>query len=104
METLNDAVDRELAKLPADIRARVVHIIELIESHGLPNVRQPYVKHVRRRVWEIRAKGKNVIARALYVTEDPQRVVIVRIFKKKTETIPERELKLALQRVRELEK
>jgi hypothetical protein len=42
VETLNQTVDAELAELPADMRARLVRISELIESVGLPNVREPH--------------------------------------------------------------
>lgn len=41
IETMNETVDAELAELPADMRARLVRISELIESVGLPNVREP---------------------------------------------------------------
>ena len=68
VETLNETVDAELAELPADMRARLVQISELIESVGLPNVKEPHVRHIRRQLWEIRLKGKAGIARALYVT------------------------------------
>src|SRR5262249_55491625 len=55
-----------------------VRIAELIESVGLPNVKEPHVRHLRGQLWEIRLKGKAGIARALYVTAKEQRVVIVR--------------------------
>jgi len=58
VETLNETVDAELAELPADMRARLVRISELIEQVGLPNVREPHVRHVREQIWEIRLKGK----------------------------------------------
>ncbi len=41
VETLNETVDAELAGLPADMRARLVRIAELIESVGLPGVKEP---------------------------------------------------------------
>ena len=47
VETLNETVDAELAELPADMRARLVRISELIESVGLPNVKEPHVRHIR---------------------------------------------------------
>jgi len=56
------------------MRARLVRISELIESVGLPNVKEPHVRHVRGPLWEIRLKGKAGIARALYVTAKEQRV------------------------------
>ena len=104
VETLSETVDRELDKLPDDMRARFVRIAELIEAVGLPSVREPHVKHLRGPVWEIRLKGKAGIARALYVTAKAQRVVVVRVFTKKTEKTPNSEIELALQRAKELEK
>jgi phage-related protein len=102
VETLNETVDAELAELPADMRARLVRISELIESVGLPNVKEPHVRHVRGPLWEIRLKGKAGIARALYATVKEQRVVILRAFIKKTEKTPTGEIDLALQRAKEL--
>jgi phage-related protein len=102
VETLNETVDAELAELPADMRAHLARIAELIEAVGLPNVREPHVRHIRGPIWEIRLKGKAGIARALYVTAREQRVVIVRVFVKKTEKAPVSEIELALQRAKEL--
>jgi phage-related protein len=67
VETLNETVDAELAALPVDMRARFVRVAELIESMGLPNVREPHVKQIRGPLWEMRLKGRAGIARALYV-------------------------------------
>jgi phage-related protein len=102
VETLNETVDAELAELRADMRARLARIAELIEAVGLPNVREPHVRHIRGPIWEIRLKGKAGIARALYVTAREQRVVIVRVFVKKIEKAPVSEIELALQRAKEL--
>ena len=84
------------------MRARLVRISALIESVGLPNVKEPHVRHIRGQLWEIRLKGKAGIARALYVTAQEQRVVILRAFVKKTEKTPAGEIDLALKRVKEL--
>lgn len=102
VETLNEIVDAELAELPPDMRARLVRIAELIASVGLPNVREPHVRHIRGPLWELRLKGQAGIARALYVTAREQRVVILRAFVKKTEKTPTGEIDMALQRAREL--
>jgi phage-related protein len=103
VETLNETVDAELDALPPDVRARFARVAELIESVGLPHVREPHVKHVRGPIWEIRLKGRSGIARALYVTARAQRVVVVRAFAKKTQKTPAAEIHLALRRARELE-
>jgi phage-related protein len=101
VETLNETVDAELSELSADMRARLARIAELIEAVGMPNVREPHVKHIRGPIWEMRLKGKSGVARALYVTVGGQRVVIVRAFVKKTEKTPANEIDLALQRAKE---
>jgi hypothetical protein len=56
--TLNGTVDVELAELPADMRARLVRISELIESVGVPNVREPHVRHIRRHLGRFASRGK----------------------------------------------
>jgi phage-related protein len=103
VETLDETVDTELSALPPDMRARFVRIAELVEAVGLPNMREPHVKHVRGPIWEIRLKGKAGIARALYVAVRGQRVVVVRVFVKKTQKTPGAEIDLALRRWKELE-
>jgi phage-related protein len=47
-------------------------------------------------------KGKDGISRALYVTARQKRVVIVRVFIKKTEKTPRREIEIALTRAMEV--
>lgn len=92
----------EVEALPADLRARFVRISDLIESHGLEKMREPYVKHLEGKLWEIRLKGKTGIARSLYVTTMGRRLVVVRTFVKKTQETPRREIEIALARAREV--
>ena len=47
-------------------------------------------------------KGKDGISRAIYVTATGQRVVVVRVFVKKTRKTPKREIDLALKRAKEM--
>ena len=102
IETLNAVVDKELNDLPADMRARFVRISELIEAVGLERVGAPHIKHVTGLLWEMRMKGRDGISRALYVTARRKRVVVVRVFVKKTTKTPRREIELALQRAKEV--
>lgn len=103
VETLNEIVDAELADLPPDMRARFIRTAQLIQLVGLPNIGEPHVKHIQGPLWEMRLKGKAGIARALYVTAKQRRVVVLRVFVKKTQKTPSREIKLALQRAKELD-
>ena len=102
VETLGPIVDDELAALPADMRAKFSRISDLIESMGLERVGFPNVRHLQGRLWEMRLRGRDGIARAIYVTAAGRRVVVVRVFVKKTERTPARELKLALKRAVEI--
>jgi phage-related protein len=48
-------------------------------------------------------KGRDGIARALYVTAVGRRAMVVRVFAKKTQKTPRREIELALRRAKEVE-
>jgi phage-related protein len=100
VETLNETVDAEVEVLPEDMRARLARIALLIEQKGLERVGEPHVKHIEGRLWEMRMTGKSGISRAIYVTAVSQRVVILRVFIKKTEKTPRREIDLALVRAK----
>ena len=101
VETLNEAVDRELDALPADMRARFARICQLIAAVGIERMGAPHVRHLSGPVWEMRLSGRDGISRALYVAVADKRVVVVRVFLKKTRRTPRREIELALRRARE---
>lgn len=103
VEFLNAAVEAEFLAIPKDIQARVVRIADLIESNGLETLGMPYVRHLQDKLWEIRGKGQSGIARALYVTMVGRRVVIVRVFVKKSQKTPTGEIVLALSRAKEID-
>jgi phage-related protein len=60
------------------------------------------VKHLEDRLWEMRMSGRDGIARAIYVTAVGKRVVVVRVFVKKTEKTPRQELELARKRAKDV--
>jgi phage-related protein len=100
VETLGSAVDAELQALPADMQARFVHIARLIEEFGLEQVREPHVKHLEGPLWEMRMRGRDGISRAIYVVASGKRVIVVRVFVKKTEKAPRKEIDLAWRRAK----
>jgi len=99
---LNQTVEREIAALPKDMQAKLLRIIGMIEQLGLEGMREPYVKHLRTSLWEMRMTGRDGIARAIYVTASGRRIVIVRAFRKKTQKTPRSEIELALKRAEDL--
>jgi phage-related protein len=102
VELLDVRVRDELAVLPADMKARFRRIVEVIQGYGLEQLREPLVKHLEGPLWEMRMKGKDGISRAIYVTAKGRRVIVVRVFVKKAQQTPRREIELALQRAREV--
>jgi phage-related protein len=102
VEFLSKQVWSEFSAQPREIRASFERIVGLIQANGLEKVHEPYVKHLESVLWEMRLKGKDGIARAVYVTAAGRRIVILRVFTKKTEKTPRREIELALQRSKEV--
>jgi phage-related protein len=102
VELLDDRVRDELEALPADMRARFRRIVELIQGYGLERVHEPHVEHLEGPLWEMRMKGRDGISRAIYLTASRRRVVVIRVFVKKTQKTPRREIDLALKRAKEI--
>lgn len=46
LETLNSTVDRELNGLEPTLKARFLHIAELLETFGPEQVGAPHVRHL----------------------------------------------------------
>ena len=104
VETLNATVDREIRSLPDDMFDEFIRISRLIEEYGIEFVSMPHVRHVSGSLWEMRLRGRSGISRALYMTVREKRLVILRVFTKKTQRTPKREIDLALRRAREMKR
>ncbi len=104
VETLNEIVDDEIAALPADIQAAFLRLSERIEAIGLERLREPHVRHLRDKLWEMRFSGREGIGRAIYVTAVGRRVVVIHAFVKKTQKTPNGALELAEKRMKELDR
>lgn len=102
VETLNATVDREIAALPRDMQTKLERTARLVAEFGLAGIQPNVLRKLRGPLWEIRISGRDGISRALYVTARAKRVVIVRVFVKKTQRTPKTEIDLALRRAREI--
>jgi phage-related protein len=99
---LDERVEAEMEAQPAEIRARFVRLQQLIAEFGPSLLPPKYAKRIDDVLWELRNKGRDRIARAFYLTVSGKRVVIVRVFTKKTQKTPRREIALARQRAKEV--
>lgn len=98
----SDAAFAEVKALPRDLQSKFLRISEMIESAGIEKMREPYVKHLEGKLWEMRLSGKDGIARSLYITAVGRRVVVLRTFIKKTEKTPRHEIDIALERAKDM--
>jgi phage-related protein len=92
----------EVNALPRDMRSKFERIVQMIEANGLEKMREPYVKHIEGKIWEMRMIGRDGIARSLYMTAVGRRVVVLRTFIKKTQKTPRAEIDIALKRAKEV--
>ena len=54
---VNSAAEVEVKTLPLDMSARFTRISDLIVEFGLVEMREPLVKHLTGKLWEMRLKG-----------------------------------------------
>ena len=99
---VSDTAEEEVAALPEDMKARFLRIGELIQNFGPAAVHEPHIKHLTGKLWEIRMKGRDGIARSIYVTASERRVVVLRTFVKKTNKTPRQEIEIALFRAKDV--
>ena len=59
----NDAAIGEVKALPKDLQSKFERIVAMIEASGLEMMREPYVKHLDGKLWEMRLIGRDGIAR-----------------------------------------
>jgi phage-related protein len=101
---LNQNVEDEFDALPKDIKARFIHLVKMVEELGLPLIGEPYVKHVDGKLWAMRVQANSGYGRGFYCARQGRQVVVLHYFVKKSAATPRNELKLARQRLVELEK
>jgi phage-related protein len=102
VETLNADVDAEIAALPPALQARLIRPMEMVEALGLEHVHEPHVKHIEGKLWELRAKSAEGIARGFYVAVTGRRVVLLHVFVKKSQKTPRTALEVARQRMKQV--
>jgi phage-related protein len=99
---VDDEVTEEFKALPADVRARFQRIFRLAECHGTAALVMPLARPLDSPLWEMRASGRDGIARGLYVAAHGRRLVVLRFFTKKTQRTPRREMDIALERAKRI--
>ena len=89
--------------LPVTLQARYIGLTDRMIEYG-PNLGLPHTDAFGGGLFELRLKSGEGIARVFFCTMVRQEIVMLHSFIKKTQKTPEKELKLAKQRMKELKK
>lgn len=97
----NEKVEAETLALPPGVLANFLRIADLIEEFG-PDLGRPHTAPLGDKLFEIRAKGREGVARSLFCTVRDKQVIILLTTIKKTNKLPARLLSLARARMKEV--
>ena len=101
VETLA-VVDAEILNLPPGLGAKLIRLLDIIEASGLERLHEPHAKHLEGKLWELRVKAAEGIARGIYVTVTGRRIIVLHVFEKKTQKTPRRAIEIALDRMKRM--
>lgn len=101
VEYFNEHVLAEIERWPVGILADYARLVELLAEFG-PDLRMPHTRALGDGLFELRARGREGIGRALYCYLVGERVVVLHAFTKKTKATPKRDLEIARRRMKEV--
>lgn len=102
IEYFHERVLAEVESWPVDVLADYARLVELLVECG-PNLRLPHSRAFGDGLFELRPRGRSGIGRAFYCFMVGKRIVVLHAFIKKSQQTPERELKVARRRLKELQ-
>jgi phage-related protein len=79
--------------------AKIIRSVELLENYG-PFIKPPYAKKIQNKLYELRIPGKDAIR--IFYTMVNEAYFLLHAFKKKSQKIPKREVKTAVDRMKEI--
>ncbi|HEX9722644.1 MAG TPA: type II toxin-antitoxin system RelE/ParE family toxin [Candidatus Paceibacterota bacterium] len=97
----DNSIGKFIGSLDKKTGPKVVRTIELLEEYG-PKLGMPHSRKVRDDIFELRIRGIQEV-RIFYVFHKDS-IIFLHAFMKKSQKIPKKELELALQRAKTLDK
>jgi len=95
-------VRRFLDELPENAAAKLMGAIDLLAQTG-PALRRPQAAHVRGKLWELRVSLGRLEYRMPYFFLPGRNIVLVHGLAKKTQALPDREIRTAEGRMKDFE-
>ena len=99
----NEQVQEDIMNLPDTLQARYIGLTSRMIEHG-PNLGLPHTDSFGSGIFELRLKGVEGIARVFFCMMVEKKIVMLHSFIKKTQKTPDKELKIAKSRMKELKK
>src|SRR5947207_4235391 len=98
----SDELPQAILAIPAGLQARYIHLTERMLEFG-PDLGMPHTRAMGKGLFELRVKAKEGIGRVFFCNRPEQRIRMLHAFVKKSGKTPARELKLARERLREVQ-
>jgi len=98
-ESGRNPVGEFLTALDVKAQARFVASMEQLRVRNV-SAREPLVRHLEDKVWELREESRGNIYRLLYFFFSDRRIVFLHGFQKKTEKTPRGEIEIAMRRMK----
>ena len=96
----DNSIEKFISSLGKKTGPKVVRTIGLLEEYG-PKLGMPHSRKVRDNIFELRVRGIQEV-RILYIFHKGS-AVLLHAFLKKSQKIPQKELRVALQRVKTID-
>lgn len=94
IEFFNDSVYKETMNLPSSILAQLLRVFDLAEIYGA-NLGRPHSAPLGDGLFEFRAKGKEGIARSIFVCVAGRKIIILHSITKKSSKIPRKDFRIS---------
>lgn len=99
----NDDLQRAILGFPSGLRVRYIHLTERILEFG-PDLGMPHSRALGKGLFELRVKSKEGIGRVFFCTLANRRVMMLHAFVKKSPKTPPKDLKVARNRMKEVQR
>ena len=98
----DDGVQEAILAFPPGLQARYAHLTARILAFG-PDLGMPHTRAMGQGLFELRLKSKEGIGRVFFCNRPNRRIMMLHAFVKKSAKTPSKELKIARERMREVQ-
>jgi len=98
----NDDVQHAILTFPAGLQARYVHLTERMVTFG-PDLGMPHTRAMGKALFELRLKSREGIGRVFFCIRPGHRILMLHAYVKKSAKTPAKQLKLARDRMKEVQ-